>query len=219
VYCAAPDNNVFENSERNEINGSQLEAMIIKNNSGAPKYEDNANTSDSLRSLSTIHTSHRGHRGGTPRTPLTTRALHQHNAEQRHISQQQHIIAMEPIKVSDGGIYVLHGDSTGDRNGCLVEASFYTRRQKHVRKTMSNKADRSATDQEATGNLVSHFGVEVDAIGRVGEVIDDVHLSYWDTGTADELNAWGNNLAGVGEHLADYAYQEYASHGKLVVDQ
>jgi hypothetical protein len=219
VYCAAPDNNVFENSKRNEINGSQLEAMIIENNSGAPKYEDNANISDSLRSLSTIHTSHRGHRGGTPRTPLTTRALHQHNAEQRHISQQQHIIAMEPIKISDGEIYVLYGDSTGDRNGCLVEASFYTQHQKRGRKKMSNKADRSVTDQEATGNLVSHFVVEVDEIDRLGEVIDDMHLSCWDTGTADELNAWGNDLAGVGEHLADYTYQEYASHGKLVVDQ
>jgi hypothetical protein len=217
VYCAAPDNNVFENSERNEINGSQLEARVTENNSGTPKYQDNVNASDNLRSLSTIHTSHRGHRDGTPRTPLTTRALHQHNIEQRHISQQQHIIAMDPIKVSDGEIYVLYGDSTGDRNGCLVEAGFYTQRQKRGRKTMSNKANRSATDQEATGNLVSYFGVEVGAIDRLGEVIDDVHLSYWDTGTAGELNAWDSDLAGVGEHLADYTDQEYASHGKLVV--
>jgi hypothetical protein len=219
VYCAAPDSNVFESSERNEINGSQLGAMIIENNSGAPKYEDSANSSDSLRSPSTIHTLYKVHTGGTPRTPLTTRALHQHNVEQRHISQQQHITPMEPIKVSDGEVYVLHGDSTGDRNGYLVEASIYTQRQKRGRKTMSNKANRSVTDQEATGNLMSHFGVEVDAIDRLGEAIDDMHLSYWDTGTAGELNARGNNLAGVGEHCSDYTYQEYASHGKLVVDQ
>lgn len=126
---------------------------------------------------------------------------------------------MEPIEVSDGEIYVLYGDSTGDRNGYPVEARFYTQHQKRGRKTMSNKADRSATDQEATGNLGSYFGVEVDAMDRLGEVMDDVHLSHWDAGTAYELTARGNDLAGVGEHLADYTYQEYAGHGKLVVDQ
>jgi hypothetical protein len=32
------------------------------------------------------------------------------------------------------------------------------------------------------------------------------------------LTAWGNDLAGIGAHLADYRYQEYINRDELTID-
>jgi hypothetical protein len=44
-------------------------------------------------------------------------------------------------------------------------------------------------------------------------------LQNCDMDPVRELAAWGNDLAGVGEHLADYRYQEYMNSDELTIDQ
>jgi hypothetical protein len=38
------------------------------------------------------------------------------------------------------------------------------------------------------------------------------------TGSTQELTAWGNDLAGIGNHLDDYGCPEYADNDELIVD-
>lgn len=216
MSCAASDS-ILESSEGTEINGSQPETRATETASGILKHGDSANKFDSLRSLSITHPPHMGQRSGAQGTPLTARALRQHNNQQRHISQQQDTAAMKSIGASASEIYVRYGDGIGDRNDYLSEARFHIKRHDRGRKAMSNKAEGGVTDQEATVNLESFLGFEDDAMDQLGGLTDYAHLSYWDTGTAYELTARRDDLAGVGEHLADYTYQGYTSDGFLVV--
>jgi hypothetical protein len=52
----------------------------------------------------------------------------------------------------------------------------------------------------------------------LGPEMCDVDPYSWDMSPGQELTAWGNDLAGVGEHLEDHTYQKHTIYGEPVVD-
>jgi hypothetical protein len=55
-------------------------------------------------------------------------------------------------------------------------------------------------------------------VGIAGHDEYDIEPLSWNMDSDGELTAWGNDLAGIGEHLAESTYDEYASANDFVVD-
>jgi hypothetical protein len=71
----------------------------------------------------------------------------------------------------------------------------------------------NATNSEVVLNRTDDSTLATYVLGR-----DDVNSPLWKGGSSLELSRWDNDLAGVGEHLTEYSYQEYAGLDKLVVE-
>jgi hypothetical protein len=70
-----------------------------------------------------------------------------------------------------------------------------------------------ATDCWSRSSYQEHL---IDTLGCDGCGVESL---YWNMDPGRELTAWGNDLAGVGEHLAGSTYQGYTRGDDFVVDQ
>jgi hypothetical protein len=71
----------------------------------------------------------------------------------------------------------------------------------------------NATNSEVVPNRSDDSTLATYVLG-----LDDGNSPLWKGGSNLELTTWDNDLAGVGEHLTEYSYQEYAGLDKLVVE-
>jgi hypothetical protein len=181
-----------------------------------------------VRSLSTVDTLHNGDEGGNPYTLLTSRVLSKHNLQQAHIcqmlgsqyvSQYVHVTMLETVVVrADGLMHGLYNEGAGGFNDNLPDPPHQTQSQQHSTASMYNEADCDTPNYHSAALLQSRSVCHGNAIDIPGSDMFDADPLFWDFDQDHELNAWGDALAGVGEHLVDHTYQEYINHDELVVD-
>jgi hypothetical protein len=212
----------------NKFSTSQSGTNISENYIDLSQNEDAHNKSDTFRSLSTVYAPHNGHEGGSPDTPLTARVLYKHNVQQARISQslesrpasQNSNVAMLWAAVVPSND-TIHGPNNG-RSGCFYSNSLdpFSRTQslRHSIGSMCSEADYGTYIYQSIGHWQSRPFCQHDVIDLPGSDISDFDPLSWDTDQGQELTAWGNALAGVGEHLVDHNCQEYTNHDELVVD-
>jgi hypothetical protein len=94
-----------------------------------------------------------------------------------------------------GGIGCFHSNS--------LDGPSQTQGQQQEIGSLFNEADNDSPSYQSTSLWQSRCLNEVDMPGLDPD---------------EELTAWSNDLAGIGEHLADHISQEHASYGELVVD-
>jgi hypothetical protein len=166
---------------------------------------------------STGYDSSNGRVGEIPYRPITTQVL-EHNLQQVHTSKppgslyaSQHcqatILGASLIPAGD----TIHG-MTREERGCFhfdsVDGPSQTQGQQQERGSLFNEADNG-------NDSPSHQST---SLWQSQSLYQDIEMDMPGLNPDEEPTAWGNDFAGIGEHLAGYISQEYASHGELVVD-
>jgi hypothetical protein len=103
---------------------------------------------------------------------------------------------------------ILHGGGVDTFESKPIHADNHsqTQGQQQSIASMYNEADRHTPDCQS--------------VILASDIYDADSLSC-DTESTEvgELTAWGSALAGIGAHLTDDRYQEYANHDELPIDQ
>jgi len=124
------------------------------------------------------------------------------------------------INPADDRIHSLHRESIGafESKSLYTDAPSQTLGQQQSIVSMCNEADGDTYTHQSIRHWQSRPFNQDNVVDMPEPDTCDVNPLSWDIGEGQELTAWGNALAGVGEHLADHTYQEYTNHDELVAD-
>jgi hypothetical protein len=171
--------------------------------------------SSTVRNLSTGYGSGNARAGENLYRPLTIRGLHEHNLQQaymarlprhRHVSQYDDVTILgDGLAPIDGTIQGLTREGTGCFHNNYLDGPSQTQGQQQGKESMFNEADNGSLGYQSASLWQSRF-ISQNEMGMPGQDLDQ------------ELTAWGNDLAGIGEHFADCRYEEYINRGELTMD-
>jgi hypothetical protein len=169
--------------------------------------------------------------------PLTAQTLDEHDSLQvtfsqlynfYHCAQQRHATGVEVAATAplDDPTHNLQSDGTRVFNNMLLLKRPISRtsmfrnqaqnRQHSIASTYTEASLDTPNHQATDGWSGSSHGEHI--MGATGYDDNSNELQYCDMYPVRELTTWGNDLAGVGEHLADYRYEEYMNSDELTID-
>lgn len=189
------------------------------------QYGDTHKNSDDVRSFPTDYGPRNSHEGEIPYCPLTSRVLYEHNLEQAYtpgLPESQQAIPHGYTSIVEAAVAPANDNlRTKSLKSKLFrkDTTSQTESQQHGKAGMYNEADRDTPDYQYFSHRQSRSAYQENAIDMPGPDMSDVDPPSWHLDQDHELTAWGNTLAGVGEHLVDHTYEEYTSHDKLVVEE
>lgn len=189
--------------------------MLYENCPTHSQASGSRNATVIVAKASTCYTRDHGLQGKESYIALTTQTLQLHNLQQPgspKILESQHTTRQGDATNSEAfdslGSDVKEGSTTILKSKQLPEDASH-----QVQGQQSNLGSMYHADDRDSYTLTQSSVQD--------HVTDDDHVvEYlaWNMDSAQELTAWGNDLAGVGEHLGGYEYHECASLDELVVE-
>ena len=212
----------------NEADTSQPSTNASKDHLDISQNGDAHGDYDSVKSLLTAYVLHHNHEDKVPYRPLTTQVLYEDNIQRGQMSRMlgsQDLSRYGNVTMFEADVVppesIMHGphnEGTGGFNDNLPNSPFQTQNQQHSTASMYNEADCNTPNYQSAALLQSRSVCHDNTIDMPGSDMFDADPLSWDFDQDHDITAWGNALAGVGEHLVDHAYQEYINRDKLVVD-
>jgi len=168
---------------------------------------------------------------------ITTQAIHEHNLHQvvhfpllnsADATQEGHDTGLAT------GVAALHSDPTdgpqtehtrtfnnvapfSNHFSRILDYGYQTQSQQQSYAVTYNETDFDTPTYQGASNWPpsSHQEHILDMLGHDGQ---DIESYSWNMDRDGELTAWGNDLAGIGEHLEGGTNEEYASANEFLVD-
>jgi hypothetical protein len=125
----------------------------------------------------------------------------------RHVSQYGDVTILGVgLALTDDTIQGLTREGTRCFHSDSLGGSSQTQGQQQGKESIFSEADYDSLGYRSPSHWQSPFLAQN----------NEMDMLRQDLG--QELAAWGNDLAGIGEHLADYRYQEYINRDELTID-
>lgn len=171
-------------------------------------------------------------------TPLTTRALQEHDLQQAAFfsvptpwpaTRQDRFIRSEAVVTKWLDSYMSRPEKgcTGfsnsmkhsvDTPSCAAAIQLQPATQQNSVENIFNEADPNTCTYQSTDHRYPHSSYQDNGAHTPGIDEYDIDPAYWKIDSKQDVTAWGNVLAGVGEHLAKYSHPGYANDGGLILE-
>jgi len=168
---------------------------------------------------------------------LTTQAIHE-----RNLHQVVHFPLLNSTDATQKGhdiglatsVTALHSDLTDGPqtehtrtfNNVTPFGNHFSRILEYGYQTQSQQQSYAVTYDETDFDTPTYQGTshwppssyQEHILGMLGHDGQDIESCPWNMDRDEELTAWGNDLAGIGEHLEGGTNEEYASANEFLVD-
>jgi hypothetical protein len=170
-------------------------------------------------------------------TAITAQTFHEHDLQQasgsqlfnfRDAAQQGHVTGLEAAVAAplEGPANDLQTDGTRALNNIKLYDDPHSRTLMYWDQTQSQQQSIASTYNEAECDTPTYEGTSRwlrsyhhEHMGGIAGCDEyDIEPLSWNIDSGGELTAWGNDLAGIGEHLIESTYDEYARANDFAVD-